>query len=452
MQIDYWNGHKLARFIYPIIVLILVACQGGSVVDIETQKAPSPTATVVAPDGAFWIDPSQDQGEISKFVLGVNHGPWSDLGVANLEPAKNGGFTFLRWPGGNWGDQNDIQNYQIDSYITQAHMMGAEPSIVVRLPNSTPEKAAEIVRYTNIEKKYGVKYWSIGNEPSLYIDYSIEKYNQDWRSFALAMKAVDPTIKLYGPDIHQFLGDSTPDPREGISTDLLVAFLKANGDMVDVVTVHRYPFPSCQTCGVPTIKELMDNTPEWERIFPNLRRIIKENTGKDLPVGMMEFNSNYTNAAGSETSPDGFYNAIWLADVLGRMIRHQPDILAYWLLKNSNAGHGLMTSFDLNPTYYVYQLYKQFGNQLVIANSPEEYVSLFAAERGDGTVTAIFVNRGGQAINRPFSIEKGEGLKLTEMYILDAHHNAESITPPAFKNGDVINLPAYSVTLYVLKK
>jgi Glycosyl hydrolases family 39 len=439
------DSYKLSRFIiYFLIVLTLIACQAKSSDTV-------PSVTVTPPDDAFWIDPSQDLGEISKFVLGASHGPWTELGVNNLEPARNGGITFLRWPGGNWGDQNDVQTYQIDNYIIQAHMMGAEPSIVVRLPGSSPEQAAEIVRYTNIEKKYGVKYWSIGNEPSLYKNYSIEKYNQDWRAFAIAMKAVDPTIKLYGPDIHQFRGGSTIDPREGISRELLIAFLKENGDLVDIVAVHSYPFPTCLNCGNPSIEQLRDNTPEWDNIFLNLRGIVKENTGKDLPVAMTEFNSNFTNASGSETSPDGFYNAIWLADVLGRMIRQRPEIIAYWLLKNNDSGYGLMTSFNLRPTYYIYQLYKQFGNHLLKANSPEQYVSLFAARRDDGTITAIFVNRSDQAVSSSFKLENGDALNLKNANLFDSDHNAEAITPPAFKNGGVINLPAFSVTLYLLK-
>jgi len=464
MRTGYWTDQKLAHLIiYPIIVLGLVACQTKSA-DTNVQNAPS--ATAVAPDGAFWIDPSQDQGEISKFVLGANHGPWADLGAANLEPAKASGITFLRWPGGNWGDQNNVQNYQVDSYIFQARMMGAEPSMTVRLLDGTPEQAAQLVRYTNIEKGYGVKYWSIGNEPDLFIVrdriWTPEYYAKRWREFALAMEAVDPDIQFYGPEISAFLGDvGYFDPREFLyvetvkqdftKRDYLVEFLKVNKDLVDIVAVHHYPFPKSRTDGVPTWQQLRDNTPEWDRIIPNLRRIIRETTGEDKPVGITEFNSDASDAAGSETSTDSFYNALWLADVLGRVLRTQPDVVAYWLLKNSYAGHGMMSSFDLRPTYHVYQIYRQFGNHLLIASSPEEYVSLFAAKRDDGTITAIFVNRGDKAIDKPFKIENGNIFQLTEAYLLDADHNAEPITPPEFKNGDTINLPAYSVTLYILK-
>jgi len=85
-----------------------------------------------------------------------------------LPLAEAAGLTVLRYPGGEWGDQNDLKGYQIDQFVALARKMGAEPMIHVRLPGSTPEQAASLVRYANVEKGYNIKYWAIGNEPSLY--------------------------------------------------------------------------------------------------------------------------------------------------------------------------------------------------------------------------------------------------------------------------------------------
>jgi hypothetical protein len=448
--------------------VLLAACQAVPVAPTPTPPpttaptpaaSPAPTPTAAPPPGVLWVDLGQDLGEINPMVLGANHGPWSDLGASNLEPAEHSGVTFLRWPGGNWGDNNDIQTYYIDTYMFQARLMGAVPSIVVRLPNSTPEKAAALVRYANVEKQYAIPYWGVGNEPSLYesstvfepLGLNAVKFAQEWRVFAEAMKAVDPTIKLYGPDIHQFKGDPAFDPRDSQGRYYLQEFLKINGDLVDVVTVHRYPFPTCVTCNTPSPEELLANTPEWDNIIPNLRRIVREVTGKDLPVGVTEFNSSYSNIAGAQTSPDSFVGALWLADVMGRMIRHRPEMLAYWLLKNNSAGPGLMSTYDLRPSYYVFQIYKQFGNHLLAASSDEPMLSVFAARRDDGSVTVIFVNRGEAQLERPLQLAQGDALRLAEAYLFDAGHNAEPLTPPGFKNGDSIVLAARSVTLFVFK-
>ncbi len=423
----------------------------------EPTGLPEPTATPFADE--FWVDPSVSLGEISRYVLGANHGPWSELGAGNIEPAKESGITFLRWPGGHWGDINELRPNLIDNFIPMArNLVNAEPSIAVRLPGSTPGQAAQLVQYTNIDMKYGVRYWSIGNEPNLFdgefSGWTAERYAKEWREFALAMKAVDPTILLYGPDINQFVGDAAGNPQEGTGREYLVEFLKVNGDLVDVVTVHRYPFPlkfNCASCPGVTKEDLRDNTPEWDRILPNLHQLIIDTIGTDKPVGITEFNSDYTNIVGSDTSPDSFYQSIWLADILGRLIRQRPEILTYWMLKSNTAGHGLMTSYDIRPSYYVYQIYQKFGDQLLSASSPEKYVSLFAAKRSDGTLTLIFVNRGESSVTKPLNLSEGDNFKLIENRILDVSNNFEELPLIEFKNGSSIVLPAESVTLWVFE-
>jgi alpha-L-arabinofuranosidase len=124
---------------------------------------------------------------------------------------ESAGFTALRFPGGAWTDAVDVQPFQIDMLMDFCKQLGAMPTISVRLLGGTPETAANLVRYANLEKKYGVTYWSIGNKPSIFTllrqtaaDYTTVDLNRDWRAIAQAMKAVDPAIKLIGPEIHQW--------------------------------------------------------------------------------------------------------------------------------------------------------------------------------------------------------------------------------------------------------
>jgi hypothetical protein len=469
MRIRNRVGISLTLFLLIIIYSSLTSCQAFVAVTTPTPSVTqtlAPTATPAAPANVLWVDTTRDLGTISKFTLGVNYGAYAGIGLGNIDAVKNSGITLLRWPGGHWGDQNDVRPNLVDSYISVArNVMNAEPSITVRLLGGTPGQAAQLVRYVNIDKKYGVKYWSIGNEPDLFIledqTWTPEYYAKRWREFALAMRAVDPSIQLYGPDISDYVGDAQLDPRELLyikavkqdftKRDYLTEFLKVNADLVNIVTVHRYPFPLKATDGVASWDQLRDNTPQWDRILPNLRKLIKDTTGKEYPVGVMEFNSNSSDAAGVDTSPDSFYNALWLADILGRMIRHQPEMLAYWLLKSSPAGHGLMDSFDNRPTYYIYQIYKQFGNHLLVSNSDTQYVSIFAAKRDDGALTVIMVNLNDNEVRKPLQLDKGAALKLIEAYLFDATHKAEAVTPPSFTNGNEIVLPAQSVLMYIFK-
>ena len=471
MKYQNWRARNILAHLFILFVFSgVAACTAAPVTPVlQASPVPSPTPspipsttpTPAPPAGVLWVDTSRDLGEISPFALGMNHGPWSEFSPYALEKAIALGPTFLRWPGGSWGDQNDIQPLSIATYIGEASKMGAEPSITVRLTGSSPEQAAALVQLVNNKHGYKVKYWSIGNEPDLYSDvdksWNPQSYAKRWREFALAMKAADPSIILFGPDISDFVGDAgvmgaREYNKQGENKrDYLVEFLKLNADLVNIVTVHHYPFPRNSSDNGPSWPELRENASEWDRVIPNLRRIIKETTGKDYPVGVTEYNSSASNALGTPTSPDSFYNALWVADVYGRMIRQRPEILAYWLAKNSAAGHGLLGSFDTRPTYYPFLMWKKFGNQLLDANSDTQYVSIYAAKTSDGGLTVMLVNLNNQEVRKPLQIKGGDALKLTDAVLFDAKHKAETITPVKFRNGGEVTLPAESVTLFIFR-
>lgn len=406
-----------------------------------------------AQNAGLSVDASQSLGPISPLVYGANYGPLSAVTVDLIPQAQASGITYLRFPGGRWGDLNNIQPSQIDMFIRTARMIGAEPSIHVRLENGTPEQAAELVRYTNIEKEYGVRLWSIGNEPNLFDDYTTIDHNTQWRAIAEAMLAVDPDILLVGPDISQWSGTPAVDPVDPEGRDWLREFLLANGDMVDIVSIHRYPFPQSMARPITTIEDLRENTAQWSEIIPNLRAVIEETTGRtDLPVAITEANSHWSSNIEGEATPDSHYNAIWWADVLGRLIMEQSEIVGYFELQTQDArgGWGILARFDVRPTYYTYQLYQQFGTELLAANSTVEDISIYAARREDGALTLMIVNLADTAQTTPLTIEGFVSGEDIEVIRLDAEHNAEVIEEALLLDEGAVSLPAQSATLYII--
>jgi hypothetical protein len=350
--------------------------------------APAPTP---APEALF-VDPGTSLGPISPYIYGTNYGPMHAVLLEMMPLVENAGFTVLRFPGGAWTDTVDMRPFQIDMLMTFAKQVGAMPTISVRMLGGKPETAAELVRHTNIEKKYGVTYWSIGNEPSIYTqlkqadyDYTIEHLNKDWRAIALAMKEADPTIKLMGPEIHQWNDSYETTPKDSAGRDWMTEFLKANGDLVDVVTVHRYPMYS-PTRPV-TVQDLRENTRKWLGEVEYLRKVIRETVGRDLPIAITELNSDPSSTMLQEVSPDSFYNAIWYADVLGQMMNADVFMVNQWVLSQRSTGLGLLQGNTVRPTFYVFPLYKNFGGEQVYAAS--DAVDIFAAKRADGADVAI---------------------------------------------------------------
>jgi hypothetical protein len=401
----------------------------------------------------LYIDPGTDLGPISPYIFGTNYGPMQAIPLDMMPLVAGAGFTALRWPGGAWGDSTYMQPFQVDEFVHFYTQLGALPTISVRLLGGSPEKAAELVRYTNIEKQYGVVYWSIGNEPTLYesqehIPYDTVTFNQEWRAIAEAMKAVDPTIKLMGPELHQWGIDVASTPHDSAGRDWMTEFLKANGDLVDVVTVHRYPLYKPMGQAV-TIDDLRNNTAEWPALVTYLRSLIHEITGRDLPIAFTEVNSSPTSAFGGTATPDTIYNAIWYADVLGRLIQQHVFMVNQWVISQRSGGLGLIHGSDVRPSLYVFYLYKNFGSEEVYASSDVADVTVYAAKRPDGTLTILVINMADTSQQVSLQVQ-GETPAQAEVWLLDAGHNAEDLGQQPLPASGILSLPAQSATLYVI--
>lgn len=434
---------KRILFAFILLALLVSACASSS--------APAPTAR----PGSLYVDPERQLGEISPLVYGSNYGPWVAVPVGMMPATEQAGITVVRWPGGSWGDRNNLQGYQIDQFVAFCQQIGAEPSISVRLMEGTPEAAAELVRYANVEQGYGIRFWSIGNEPTLFADYlrapyDSDRFNQEWRAIAEAMLAVDPEIQLIGPELHQYGSDLASTPKDSQGKDWMTEFLRLNGDLVDIVSIHRYPFP-LGTAGTPvTIDQLRQNTVEWDQIIPYLRGLILEITGREIPIAVTEINTHWSKTIQGEATPDSFYNAIWWADVLGRMINQQVYMVNHWLIVSTGAqgGWGIIDRGQVRPSYYVFMLYQQFGEQQVYAASGVENVSIYAARRADGALTLMVINLADD--EQTVALEmRGGTPESAEVWRFDVDHNAENLgTQPL--PADALSLPGQSITLLVL--
>ncbi|MBZ0308312.1 MAG: hypothetical protein K8I82_19765, partial [Anaerolineae bacterium] len=307
----------------------------------------------------------------------------------------------------------------------------------------------ELVRYANVEKGYGVRYWSIGNEPTLYDDYTIARFNQEWRAIAEAMLAVDPDILFIGPEVHQYAPSATAPEYLQVMREWVREFLKVNGDLVDIVSIHRYPFPLTKTSST-SIDELRLNAPETDTMIELLRQDIRDTVGHDMPVAITEINSHWSNGTGNVATPDSFYNAIWWADVLGRLIRQRVDIVNYFALAATGSGFGLIDRYTVRPTYYVYQLYQRFGSELVFSEAADDDVTVYAALRDDGALTLMVINLVDTEQQRQIQLENFTPGEATQAWRFDSEHNAEQIGNLALTDGVTLTLPGQSITLYMV--
>ncbi|MGD0837677.1 MAG: hypothetical protein ABSB49_13625, partial [Polyangia bacterium] len=235
-------------------VVLSIAVLGGC-----GGSAPSPTrpgADGAAPSGTTPASPvivSAAQPAQRTTTLAVNYWQWmpsygdditgTDGLVAALEPA-------LMRVGGYNNDANlpdAFDDGAFDQAVAYARAIGAEPIVQVPLladvngQPPTPATAAGMVSYANVTNAYAIKYFSVGNEPDLYDaqggladasqpaipGYTPTQYCTSMRAFVTAMKAVDPTIQIVGPDLsYKYQAGNS-------SADWLTPILTTCGDLFD---------------------------------------------------------------------------------------------------------------------------------------------------------------------------------------------------------------------------
>ncbi|MGX7827142.1 cellulose binding domain-containing protein [Actinokineospora sp. 24-640] len=468
---------RLRLVVLPALVA-LVATQAVLATGSSAQADPAVTVTVNTTAG---LEVVRDT------AIGVNHAIWdTHLGsdaVADL--LKDAGVKAMRYPGGSYSDIYHWEdhtapggyvapNTDFDTFMRGVRRAGGQAIVTANYGTGTPEEAAGWVRYANVEKGYGVKYWEIGNE-----NYGNGHYGSGWeadhhpdkspayyatlvRDYATAMKAVDPTIKIGAvlttpgdwPDGITAAGDA------GSWNEVVLAIA---GPVVDFGIVHWYP-----TGDTPA--QVLSKTDRVADQIAMVREQSRRLAGKDLGIALTEVNTSY----GRNTQPGALFAADAYATMLGqgvfsvdwwnvhngigqvREIAGHPDYDDFGLLSSGGCTtDGTVCQPALNTPfapYHAISMMSRFarpGDQLVTAASSDPLVRAHAARRPDGGLAVMLVNQDPAAA-------KTVDLRFA------GYAAAAGATVLSFANGDTgistatgpsssATLPPYSITTVVLK-
>jgi len=351
----------------------------------------------------------------SPYVFGVNAFPSSAttsqdgssgfmLYDSTLRQSLSGlGVTMMRFPGGSWGEQHSVSLNQLDAFLQLAKQTGAQPMVQARLQGGTPQQAADLVSYTNKANsplrvgsastpEMPVKYWVIGNEPDLIgPSYTVADYVRDFIAYATAMKAVDPTIKIFGPEISQYNGPSAP-PIDSTGKPWLDGFLRGIGQyesahhvrLLDGVTVHRYAFGS--TLGSTGL--LFSSSQEWRYLIPLLQQQIEQDMGHSLPIGITEINTSAL--SGAQVTP--LATALWWADTLGTLIEERVTYVDYFGLQGIEHPYMLLNAQgNATPLSRVMELYRHMRSEMIPVGGATDPISLYASVSKDQRHLALML-------------------------------------------------------------
>ncbi len=216
---------------------------------------------------------------IGRCIYGGIYEPGSKLAESDgfrkdvLAEVRQLGVPIIRYPGGNfvsgyhWLDgvgpkkdrprvlnlaSNSIETNQFgtNEFLVWCRAVGAEPLLAVNLGTGTPESAADLVEYCNVdrgtrwsdlrrrhgfERPYNIQYWCLGNEvdgPWQLGHMSATEYGLKARDAALQMRVVDPSIKLVA------CGSSETSMPTYLEWDRQT--LEECYDEVDAISLHNY--------------------------------------------------------------------------------------------------------------------------------------------------------------------------------------------------------------------
>lgn len=284
---------------------------------------------------------------------GMNFGNW--MIVFDLLPEyKALKIPQLRFPAGNYGDDNLLSKASLKLFIMAAQALEATPMVQHNIFKGDVQEAVKWVKYAR-EEDLGIRHWFIGNEPDLFASnrgaqqWTPQYYAEQFRKYAEAIKKEDPQALIIGPAV-------TGTPNETwIKTFLLLA-----GDLVDILAWQWYPTDgsAARTEALASAAEVGEHIRmfrEWTK-DPRINPLGHQ---RDIPLFISEFGLSWrTQHARLLTDLTA---ALWTAEVYGEMVLAELDYAAYFALQGTG-GHGL---FDLalwpRPTYFVHWMLAQMG-------------------------------------------------------------------------------------------
>lgn len=386
----------------------------------------------------------------SPYIFGVNAFPEEGTQALNgaygfmpydaktVSGLTGAGITMLRFPGGDWGEQNPVSYQQIAAFLTLAKNSHATPLMAVRLTNGSPEQAAAMVSFTNRTNDPNRKitpnmpnlpvfYWVIGNEPDLIgPNYTVAQYVQDFTAYAAAMKAVDPRIQIYGPEISAL--DGPTGSLDASGTPWLTGFLKGvasyekshHTTILDGLSFHSYAFGNASA----NVGLLLSSSDVWRYTLSQIRLEIQQLMGRSIPIAITEINTN------TQGSSDPLATALWWADSLGVLQEEQVNIVNFFAARGLQQQDMLMNIGGApTPIYYAMRMYTHMEPNVIQVGSAPGPVSIYASvNSSNNTLSLMFVNK--SPFTAAVAIDPGQALSRW--------HSAR------------IKAPAYSIDCVVL--
>lgn len=372
-----------------------------------------------------------------------------------------------------------------DDYIALCRQVGAEPIITVNLLSCTYKggptreelirSAAEWVRYANVVKKYGVRYWQLGNEVE---KYDNEKAKTD-RSYLLTeVLSEEQYCDLYGRMASAMM---EVDPAIRVGTGVMgkpswnKTVLNRWPHLVRFISCHQYAW------GAPFGE---GGYPAWKEYkgvhIPNIRKmenlLASSSAYRDIEILVTETGS--TGGGWPEQLPDSgkrprYVNDLYkalnnlemnLAELSAPHVRYTCFWCTHTPWNGENCTVGLESLLDGNNDLTATGKTASLINRYLLPNIlGTDYVQGYlrirasASDNGD-QITLFVINKGQRSEPFAFSIAGAETYTLVEKALFAGHSpydtNPEIHSEPLHRQAGLFEarLPPCSATVFRLSR
>jgi hypothetical protein len=333
--------------------------------------------------------------QISPMLVGSN--VWYNPNDQVWQLTEDCGVQTLRI-GGHAYDDNVPSNTQLKTWVTQIQSMGAQPILQVS-QYGTPEQAAALVKFFNIDSATGkpIKYWNIGNEPWLQAGRPpvstagalVEVY---FKPIAIAMKAIDSTIKIIGPDYCYYIDEGINDLFGG-KNDIAGKIPGKSYYYCDGISWHRYPQDGNINLAYEGIEDFKGSIIKCKAKVDEVNASHNRTGDNALIWGIGEYNAK----GGAENHT--WENGQMFGGVLGLCMKYEATYTTSWSMFESGGNRqGSDFSFidgNMIPraSYrHMQMIAKNFKGEYVDGISSLEDILVFGSKNGD-TVSVMIMNR-----------------------------------------------------------
>ena len=336
-------------------------------------------------------------------LFGQNH--WLAQGDENRT-----GYLHLLWPkvkesgvqliriGGNHYEVEPPSWARWTAMVDSVQAIGVEP--LLQVPRQfTAEQATRLVKHFNRPGRRPIRYWSIGNEPMLHDKTSLEEVHAYHLRIATALRAADPTIKIFAFD-EAYLREDAYAALCGGALDL-TGKDAAGRWLIDGFNYRSYPNGESFGRADVTVTGVEKIRAQTKALVALIERANQKHgrVGEArLRWGLTELNVTYANP---DRNVEGYGNPSFLggqfiAEIFGIGMEYGAWTVAPWSLNETDAvktdfGYlGLPPDFPPRSSYYHEQmLARSFTGSYMVTKSNQPLVKVIGAKTKAGFAVMV---------------------------------------------------------------